>query len=69
METLSDPRTLQLALKEVYELVVLEGKQDIRDGLTTLNKYSGKEPPVFENKYKDLKIGDDGIFNVQDEDD
>jgi len=69
LETFSDPRTLQLALKEVYELIVVEGKQDIRDGLTTLNRYSGKEKPVFENKYKGLKIGDDGIFNVSDEDD
>ena len=69
LETFSDPRTLQLALKEVYELIVVEGKQDIRDGLSTLNKYSGKEKPVFENKYKGLKIGDDGIFNVSDEDD
>ena len=69
LETLSDPRTLQLALKEVYELIVVEGKQDIRDGLATLNKYSGREAPVFENKYKGLKLGDDGIFNVADEDD
>lgn len=69
LETFSDPRTLQLALKEVYELIVVEGKQDIRDGLTTLNRYSGKDKPVFENKYKGLKIGDDGIFNVSDEDD
>ena len=69
LETFSDPRTLQLALKEVYELIVVEGKQDIRDGLTTLNRYSGKEKPVFENKYKGLKIRDDGVFNVSDEDD
>jgi len=69
LETLSDPRTLQLALKEVYELIVVEGKQDIRDGLTTLNKYTGRQAPVFENKYKGLKLGDDGIFNVADEDD
>jgi len=69
LDTFSDPRTLQLALKEVYELIVVEGKQDIRDGVTTLNKYTGRETPVFENKYKGLKVGDDGIFNVQDEDD
>ena len=68
LETLTDPRTLQLALKEVYELIVVEGKQDVRDGLSTLNKYTGREAPVFKNKYSDLRIGDDGIFNVADED-
>jgi len=60
-----DPKTLQNALKEVYELIVVEGKRDVQEGLANLNFYANKSAPKKENTYGDVVAGSDGIFDVR----
>ena len=60
---LTDRETLKLALKEVYELIVIEGKLDVQQGLTKLNRYAKKAAPKFGVTYN-VAAGDDVIFDV-----
>ena len=60
---LTDRETLKLALKEVYELIVIEGKLDVQQGLTKLNRYAKKAAPKFGVTYN-VAAGTDGIFDV-----
>ena len=66
LKRFTDPETAKLAMKEVYELIVIEGKMDVQQGLSTLNRYAKKAPPKFGVRYN-VSVGDDGIFDVQEE--
>jgi len=37
----SDPEELKLALREMYDRIVVGGKRDVRTGISTLNRYAG----------------------------
>ena len=63
LKLLGDPESAKLAMKEVYELIVIEGKLDVQQGLTTLNRYAKKPVPKFGVTYN-VAAGDDGIFDV-----
>ncbi len=63
LRRLGDPETAKLAMKEVYELIVIEGKMDVQQGLTTLNRYAKKGAPKFGVTYN-VAAGTDGIFDV-----
>ena len=62
---IEDPKTLQNALKEVYELIVVEGKRNVQEGLTNLNFYANKSAPKKQSTYVDVVGGSDGIFDVR----
>ena len=62
---IEDPKTLQNALKEVYELIVVEGKRNVQEGLTNLNFYTNKSAPKKQSTYVDVVGGSDGIFDVR----
>jgi len=66
LEKTSSPAALRLALQEVYELIVVEGKRDIRQGLSTLNRYSGRKSPNFEKKSLSSEVNEQGVYQVQD---
>ena len=40
-----DPNALALALKEVHDLIVVDGIKDVNMGMTTLNQYAGISAP------------------------
>ena len=40
-----DPNALALALKEVHDLIVVDGIKDVNAGMTTLNQYAGISAP------------------------
>ena len=40
-----DPNALALALKEVHDLIVIDGIKDVNMGITTLNQYAGISAP------------------------
>ena len=63
LKLLGDPESAKLAMQEVYELIVIEGKLDVQQGLTTLNRYAKKAAPKFGVTYN-VAAGDDGIFDV-----
>ena len=65
LRLVEDPKTLQNALKEVYELIVVEGKKNIQEGVNNLNFYANKSAPKQQNTYNDVVIGSDGIFDVR----
>ena len=60
-----DPKTLQNALKEVYELIVVEGKRDVQEGLRNLNFYANKSAPKKQDAYSDVVSGSDGVYDVR----
>lgn len=66
MKKTGSPAALRLALQEVYELIVVEGKRDIRQGLSTLNRYSGRKSPNFEKKSLSSEVNEQGVYQVQD---
>ena len=63
LKLFGSPQRVKLAMKEVYELIVIEGKLDVQQGLTTLNRYAKKEAPKFGVTYN-VAPGSDGIFDV-----
>ncbi len=63
LKLFGSPERVKLAMKEVYELIVIEGKLDVQQGLTTLNRYAKKEAPKFGVTYN-VAPGSDGIFDV-----
>jgi len=62
---IADEKTLQNALKEVYELIVVEGKKNVQEGLTNLNFYANKSAPKQSGSYSDVVVGSDGVFDVR----
>jgi len=64
LEGVQDKERLKLALKEVYELIVVEGKLDVQQGLTKLNRYAKRSLPKFDTTYN-VAMGDDGVFDVR----
>ena len=62
---IADEKTLQNALKEVYELIVVEGKRNVQEGLTNLNFYANKSAPKQSSSYDDVVAGSDGVFDVR----
>jgi hypothetical protein len=67
LEKTSSPAALRLALQEVYELIVVEGKRDVRQGLSTLNRYSGRKDPNFEKKSLSSEVNEQGVYQVSDQ--
>ena len=67
MKKTSSPAALRLALQEVYELIVVEGKRDVRQGLSTLNRYSGRKDPNFEKKSLSSEVNEQGVYQVSDQ--
>ena len=67
MKKTGSPAALRLALQEVYELIVVEGKRDIRQGLSTLNRYSGRKSPNFEKKSLSSEVNEQGVYQVSDQ--
>jgi len=47
---------LKLALKDMYDFIVIDGKKDIRDGIATLNQYAGVKSPTRTAKMVDGKL-------------
>ena len=37
---------LKLALRDMYDFIVVDGKKDVRDGISTLNQYAGIKSPT-----------------------
>jgi hypothetical protein len=67
MKKTGSPAALRLALQEVYELIVVEGKRDVRQGLSTLNRYSGRKDPNFEKKSLSSEVNEQGVYQVSDQ--
>ena len=63
LKLFGSPERVKLAMQEVYELIVIEGKLDVQQGLTTLNRYAKKAAPKFGVTYN-VAPGSDGIFDV-----
>jgi len=41
---------LKMALKDMYDFIVVDGKKDVRDGMATLNLYAGVKSPTARAK-------------------
>jgi|9_EtaG_2_1085328.scaffolds.fasta_scaffold00424_11 hypothetical protein len=60
-----DPNALALALKEVHDLIVVDGIKDVNMGITTLNQYAGiSAPPQSQNQMPEGEDEEGAFFDA-----
>ena len=60
-----DPNALALALKEVHDLIVVDGIKDVNMGIATLNQYAGiSAPPQSQNQMPEGEDEEGAFFDA-----